>query len=108
MHSEGADVTVSDILDSYLDEELMGALDLIVQIWMMNKITKEQEAGLLKFMVGGQWVVHPGGIINYRVNITDQKDSVTKALKDFDLHTEQYFLHIDPNIKSNGNYHFYG
>ena len=24
-----------------------------------------------QFMVGGQWVAHPGGIIDYRVNITN-------------------------------------
>lgn len=125
MRSEGADVTVSDTLDSYLDEKLMASLDLIVQIWTMGKITNEQEAMLLKtvkngvglagwhggtgdsfrnnveyqFMVGGQWVAHPGGIIDYKVNIIDHKDPVTKGLNDFKMHSEQYYMHVDPNVK---------
>ena len=125
MKSEGADVIVSDTLDSYLDDELMGSLDLIIQIWTMGKITKEQEKALLKavrggvglagwhggigdsfrnnvdyqFMVGGQWVAHPGGIIDYTVKTTNHKDPVTKGLKDFTMHSEQYYMHVDPNVK---------
>jgi len=125
MRSEGAEVIVSETLDSYLDKELMKSVDLVVQIYTMGKITREQEEGLLEaiqngaglagwhgglgdsfrdnvnyqFMVGGQWVAHPGGVIDYRVKITDQKDPVTKGLKDFALHSEQYFMHVDPNVK---------
>jgi type 1 glutamine amidotransferase len=125
MRSEGAEVTVSETLDSYLDVKLMESLDLIVQIWTMGKITNDQEAGLLKavsggvglagwhgglgdsfrenvnyqFMVGGQWVAHPGGVIDYTVNIKDHKDPVTKGLADFKMHSEQYYMHVDPNVK---------
>lgn len=125
MRSEGAEVTVSDTLDIYLDESLMNSLDLIVQIWTMGKISGEQEQGLLKavrngaglagwhggigdsfrdnveyqFMVGGQWVSHPGGVIDYRVNITDPNDPVTKDIHDFAMHSEQYYMHVDPNVK---------
>lgn len=125
LRSEGAEVTVSDTLDSYLDEKLMNSLDLIIQIWTMGKITREQEKMLLtavkngtglagwhggigdsfrdnvdyQFMVGGQWVAHPGGIIDYKVNITDHKDAVTKGINDFNMHSEQYYLHVDPNVK---------
>lgn len=124
MQSEGAIVTVSDTLDSYLDEALMDSLDLVVQIWTMGQITNEQEKGLLgairkgmgiagwhggladsfrnnveyQFMVGGQWVSHPGGIIDYTVNIIDHDDPVTKGLKDFAMHSEQYYMHVDPNM----------
>jgi type 1 glutamine amidotransferase len=91
----------------------------------MGKITGEQEAGLLEaisngtglagwhgglgdsfrentnyqFMVGGQWVAHPGGVIDYRVNIVDHKDKVTRGIKDFNMHSEQYYMHVDPNVK---------
>ena len=53
-----------------------------------------------QFMIGGQWVAHPGGIIDYEVNITDKKDPITKGIKTpFKMHSEQYYMHIDPNIK---------
>ena len=125
MRSEGAEVTVSDTLDSYLDKDLMASVDLILQIWTMGKITNEQEKALLEavkggtgfagwhggigdsfrnnvayqFMVGGQWVAHPGGVIDYRVCISKRKDEVTKNIKDFDMHSEQYYMHVDPNVK---------
>ncbi len=123
--AEGAKVTVSNTLDSYLDKELMQSLDLIVQVFTMGKITKEQEQGLLEavrngagmagwhggmcdafrqntkyqFMTGGQWVSHPGGIIDYSVQITDHDDLVTEGIPDFNMKSEQYYMHIDPNVK---------
>jgi type 1 glutamine amidotransferase len=124
MESEGAKVTVSDNLNAYLEPGLNNN-DLIIQAWTMGTIDSKQEKALLdavksgvgiagwhgglgdsfrnnteyQFMVGGQWVAHPGGVIDYRVNITDYKDPVTKGLSDFDMHSEQYFVHVDPNIK---------
>jgi len=122
---QGAKVTVSDTLDAYLDEDLMSSVDLIVQVWTMGTITREQEKALLnavsngvglagwhggladsfrqnteyQFMIGGQWVAHPGGVIDYEVNIIDHKDPVTKGISDFKMHSEQYYMHVDPNVK---------
>jgi len=124
MESEGAIVTVSDNLDTYVNTDLK-QLDLIVQVWTMGQISAGQEKALLaavksgvgiagwhgglgdsfrnnteyQFMVGGQWVAHPGGVIDYRVNIIDRKDPVTAGLTDFDMHSEQYYMHVDPNVK---------
>jgi hypothetical protein len=120
---QGYDVEISNTLDTYLDAAKMHAKDLIVQVVTMSAITDEQEKGLLKaiesgvgyagwhggmadsfrnnpnyqFMVGGQWVAHPGNIINYRVNITNHSDPITTGLKDFNMHSEQYYLHVDPS-----------
>lgn len=125
MESEGAAVTVSDTLEVYTKFDLKNDFDLIVQAWTMGTIANNQERALLaavksgtgiagwhgglgdsfrnnteyQFMVGGQWVAHPGGVIDYRVNIVDHEDPVTKGLSDFDMHSEQYFMHVDPNVK---------
>jgi type 1 glutamine amidotransferase len=125
MESEGAKVTVSDTLEAYFSFDLKKEFDLIVQVWTMGTILSKQEKPLLEavksgvglagwhgglgdsfrnnteyeFMVGGQWVAHPGGIIDYTVNITDHKDPVTKGLSDFDMHSEQYYVQVDPNVK---------
>jgi type 1 glutamine amidotransferase len=50
-----------------------------------------------QFMVGGQWVAHPGGIIPYTVNIVDHDDLITTGLDDFQMHSEQYYMHVDPS-----------
>lgn len=120
---QGYDVEISNTLDTYLDTEKILAKDLIVQVVTMSTITDEQEKGLLaaiesgvgyagwhggmadafrnnpnyQFMVGGQWVAHPGNIIDYRVNITNPNDPITAGLEDFDMHSEQYYMHIDPS-----------
>ena len=124
LESEGAKVTVSNTLDSYVNMDLK-ELDLIIQVWTMGTITGAQERALeaavksgvglagwhggmgdsfrnnteYEFMVGGIWVAHPGGVIDYRVNITDHKDPVTKGLTDFDMHSEQYYVLVDANNK---------
>ncbi len=126
LESEGAKVVVSDNLDAYINNDLKKDFDLIVQAWTQGTINRKQESALLsavketgvglagwhggtgdsfrnnveyQFMVGGQWVAHPGNVIDYTVNIVDQKDPVTKGLKDFAMHSEQYFVHVDPNVK---------
>ncbi len=122
LESHGFEVEISDTMNSYLDADKMQALNLVVPVWTMGSITNEQEAGLLKavrggvglagwhggmcdsfrnnsgyqFMTGGQWVAHPGNIIDYTVQITDGDHEITRGLSDFSLHSEQYYLHTDP------------
>ncbi|WP_424929812.1 ThuA domain-containing protein [Amaricoccus tamworthensis] len=52
-----------------------------------------------QFMVGGQWVAHPGNIIDYRINITRPDDPVMEGISDFDYHSEQYYMHVDPAVE---------
>lgn len=123
LRDEGYSVEVSDTLDAYLDTARLASLSLIVPVWTMGTITPEQERGLLgaiasgvgiagwhgcmadsfrqnteyQWMVGGQWVAHPGNIIDYTVNITNHDDPITAGLNDFQVHTEQYYMHVDPS-----------
>ena len=119
---EGFAVTISDTLDTYKDRDLMAEQDLVVPAWTMGQIDGEQEQGLLaavergagvagwhgcmadsfrnnttyQFMVGGQFVAHPDGIIDYTVNIAAPDDPIVAGLDDFQIHSEQYYMHTDP------------
>ncbi len=122
LRDEGFKVTVRDTLDAYLDTSLH-ELSVIVPVWTMGTITNEQERALLsavaggvgiagwhgcmadsfrnnteyQWMVGGQWVAHPGNIIPYTVNIANHDDPIMAGLHDFEVHTEQYYMHVDPS-----------
>jgi type 1 glutamine amidotransferase len=50
-----------------------------------------------QFMVGGQWVAHPGNIIDYRVDITRPDDPIMAGIDDFAYRSEQYYMHVDPS-----------
>ncbi|MDD5602453.1 MAG: ThuA domain-containing protein [Eubacteriales bacterium] len=125
LKSLGFDVEISTTLDSFLDKEKMKALDLIVPVWTMGEITKEQAAGAAdavregtgmagchggmcdafrqnttwQFVTGGQWVAHPGNNgIEYVVNIKPGSSPIIEGINDFKVVSEQYYLHIDPAI----------
>jgi len=123
LRNEGYEVSVFNTLDCYVDKKVMMSLDLIIPLWTMSEITKEQEDGLLEavksgvgiagwhggmgdsfrnnteyqWMVGGQWVAHPGGMVEYEVNIVKKNDPIVAGITDFKMHSEQYYMHIDPS-----------
>ena len=119
------DVEVSNTLESFDDKAKLAALDLIVPVWTMGKISGPQcnnvaeavingvgiggvHGGMCdsfrentewQFMTGGQWVAHPGNDgTNYKVNIR-QKHFITDGSVDFDVSSEQYYMHVDPAVK---------
>ncbi len=49
-----------------------------------------------QYMTGGQWVAHPGNVIDYRVTVTRGDDPIMQGITDFDYRSEQYYLHVDP------------
>jgi uncharacterized protein len=51
-----------------------------------------------QFMTGGQWVSHPGNIIDYHVDVTKPDDPIMMGIKRFAYRSEQYYMHIDPAI----------
>ena len=50
-----------------------------------------------QFMVGGQFVAHPGNIIDFRVEVTKPDDPVMQGIVNFAYRSEQYYLHVDPS-----------
>ena len=56
-----------------------------------------REATEYQFMCGGQWVAHPGNIIDYTVNIQRRDDPVMAGIDDFHYRSEQYYMHVDPS-----------
>lgn len=122
LRDHGYDVDVETSLDVFLDAGWLAAADLIVPVYTMSTITREQEAGLLdavkagsgfggwhggmadafrnnteyQFAVGGQWVAHPGNIIDYTVQVAKPDDPIMEGISEFAMHSEQYFMHVDP------------
>jgi hypothetical protein len=122
--ANGFEVTVANGSSAFLDPELP-SLSLIVPIITMSEIAKEEVDALTnavksgvglggfhgqmcdsfrketeyQFMTGGQWVSHPGNIIDYRVNIAKPDDPLMKDIGDFDYHSEQYYMHVDPAVE---------
>lgn len=126
LEKEGFDVNVSNSLDSFLDEKYLKSLDLIIPVVTMSEITDEQlnplieavasgvglagchggmadsfrQAVLYQFMVGGQWISHPGGDgVKYMMNVKKNSSSpIIDGINDFEVCTEQYYLHVDPAV----------
>ena len=125
LKTQNANVFISDSTSIYTNGKLMNELDLIIQHITMNEITDDQLNGLIKavangtglagchggladsfrdnteyqYMVGGQFVKHPGGEVNYKVTIENKKDPITKGINDFKIFSEQYYMHVDPALE---------
>jgi type 1 glutamine amidotransferase len=124
LKAEGFSVHVSDSLDTFKDSDRMRDLNLIVPCWTMGKITDDQlnplteavkggvaiagchggmcdsfrEAAEYQFMTGGQWVAHPGNDgVRYTVKITQPDHPITRGIPDFEVSSEQYYMHVDPS-----------
>ncbi len=123
LRGHGYTVDVENTRDVFLDTERLARTDLIVPCSSVEQITGEQEKGLLdavkagtglggwhggmadafrdrteyQFAVGGQWVAHPGNIIDYTVELTDITDPITDGIGPFRMHSEQYYMHVDPS-----------
>lgn len=125
LKGEGFEVEVSNDMDSFKKADQDQDLKLIVPIITMSKITAEQREPVTRavselgvgiagchggmcdafredtewqFMTGGQWVSHPGNDgVRYTVNFDRTKSSpITEGLADFEVESEQYYLHTDP------------
>jgi type 1 glutamine amidotransferase len=126
LEQQGFSVLVAGNLEPLADAQALAALDLIVPICTMGNITDAQLNGVCsavrggvglagchggmcdafrsapewQFMTGGQWVAHPGDCgVTYTVHFTGADHPITRGLSDFQIQSEQYYMHIDPAIK---------
>ncbi|CDX33131.1 ThuA domain-containing protein [Mesorhizobium sp. ORS 3428] len=116
------EVVVENGTTAYGDPEL-ASFDLIIPVITLGTIEKPELQNLLQavrggtglagfhatmcdtfrmetdyqFMTGGQWVKHPGDIIDYRINIAKPSDPIMRGISDFDYRSEQYYMHVDPS-----------
>jgi type 1 glutamine amidotransferase len=126
LREDGFEVELADTLDAFTDVAKLKGLSLIVPHWTMGRISDVQlkavvsavrdagvglagchggmcdafrEATDWHFMTGGQWVAHPGNDgSRYRVHITDTPSPITEGIADFDVASEQYYMHVDPAV----------
>jgi uncharacterized protein len=124
LEGDGFKVYVETTTEAFADPSIKD-LSLIVPIYTMSKIEKEEVQNLTKaveggvglagyhggmcdafresvdyqFMCGGQWVAHPGNIIDYRVDVAKPDDPVMEGIKSFPYTSEQYYMHVDPSIE---------
>jgi hypothetical protein len=122
LEEEGFRVHVDNTTAAFATPEL-ASMSLVVPIVTMAKIAKKEIENLTsavrggvglagfhggmcdafrdaveyQFMCGGQWVAHPGNIIDYRVNILRRDDPIMEGIEDFDYRSEQYYMHVDPS-----------
>jgi type 1 glutamine amidotransferase len=126
LKKERFDVEVSDTLDSFADEGKLKELDLIVPIWSIGELSNELADPVIEavadgtgiagchggmcdafrknvkwqFMTGGNWVSHPGGTEpTYRVYFKQGSSPLVEGLADFEVTSEQYYLHVDPAVE---------
>jgi type 1 glutamine amidotransferase len=122
LRENGLRVHLENATKAFLSPALP-SLSLIVPIYSMSKIEKDEVSALTgavrggvglagyhggmgdafreaveyQFMCGGQWVAHPGNIIDYRVTVTRRDDPIMTGIDDFDYRSEQYYMHVDPS-----------
>lgn len=124
LKAEGFNVRMETSTAAFLDPGLKD-LSLIVPIYTMAKIEKAEALALCEavkagvglaghhggmcdafrdsvdyqFMCGGQWVAHPGNIIDYTVDVTRPDDPIMAGIPSFEHRSEQYYMHVDPGIE---------
>ncbi len=122
LEEDGFKVHVHDTTEAFADEGIK-EMSLIVPIASMSKIEKEEvnmltaaikggvglggfHGGMCdafrdvpeyQFMTGGQWVAHPGNIIDYKVDVIRSDDPVMAGIDSFEYSSEQYYMHVDPS-----------
>ena len=125
LHEDGFSVRVETDPEVFLEPDIKD-LSLIVPCTTMSKISREaannlaaaieggvgmgghhgtmndafHDSPIYQFVTGGQWVAHPGNIIDYTVDVTKPDDPIMQGLPaSFPYHSEQYYMHVDPGVE---------
>ena len=123
-------VYIENTTEAFADPAIAD-MSLIVPIVTMSKIEKEEVENLTaavrggvglagyhgcmcdafrdsvdyQFMCGGQWVAHPGNVIDYRVDVAKPDDPIMHGISSFPYRSEQYYMHVDPVERRAGDNH---
>ena len=121
LHEDGFSVRVETSPEVFLEPGIKD-LSLIIPCTTMDKISREaannlaaaieggvgmgghhgtmgdsfHDSPVYQFITGGQWVAHPGNIIDYTVDVTKPDDPIMAGIKSFPYTSEQYYMHVDP------------
>jgi type 1 glutamine amidotransferase len=121
LEREGFAVRLETTTAAFADPAI-AQLSLIVPIYTMAKIGKEEAKALAaaveggvglggyhggmadafrvstdyQFVTGGQWVAHPGNVIDYTVDVVRPDDPIMAGIGSFPYRSEQYYMHVDP------------
>jgi type 1 glutamine amidotransferase len=125
LEAEDFEVSVEESLGVIKDVSRLKELDLFIPVWTMctenlgygyfEPLLEAVGSGLglagchggmcdafrsnveYQFLTGANWVAHPGcDGTKYRVNVISKSNPLTEGIKDFDVSSEQYYLHVDP------------
>ena len=114
-------VYIENTTEAFADPAIAD-MSLVVPIVTMSKIEKEEVENLTaavrggvglagyhgcmcdafrdsvdyQFMCGGQWVAHPGNVIDYQIDVTKPDDPIMHGISSFPYRSEQYYMHVDP------------
>ena len=113
LEKNGFSVDVKEGVECLADREALLAYDLLVPCVTGSELPRDYEKNVSfalsrgvgmavewQFITGGQWVSHPGGAdVTYRVNVRRNSSPITEGIEDFEVTSEQYYLHVDPSIE---------
>jgi type 1 glutamine amidotransferase len=98
------DLVVPVITNDEIDREVIARLTAAVRggvglAGAHTPTTAFRRSVEYQFLLGAQWVSHPGNIIDFRVDVAQPDDPVMAGIESFDYRSEQYYLHYDPSIE---------
>jgi len=125
LESEGCEVTIEESVSVIKDKERLAELDLFIPIFTcctenlgygyFEPLLEAVGGGLgmagchggmcdafrsnveYQCITGANWVSHPGGDgTKHRISIISKSHPLTEGINDFDVSSEQYYLHVDP------------